>query len=29
MSAGWWESLTGRKAITLMHKAFDLGITRF
>lgn len=29
VSTGWWGSFTGGEAISLMHKAFDLGITLF
>jgi aryl-alcohol dehydrogenase-like predicted oxidoreductase len=29
ISTGWWRNLTERKAIALMHKAFDLCITPF
>jgi aryl-alcohol dehydrogenase-like predicted oxidoreductase len=29
ISTGWWGNFTEGEAITLMHKAFDLGITLF
>jgi len=29
ISTGWWGNFTGGEAITLMHKAFDLGVTLF
>src|SRR3989442_356800 len=29
VSTGWWGNFTEGEAITLMHKAFDLGITLF
>src|SRR6185369_3539687 len=29
VSTGWWGKFTEGEAITLMHKAFDLGITLF
>src|SRR6201984_3172485 len=29
ISTGWWGNFTDSEAITLMHKAFDLGITLF
>jgi aryl-alcohol dehydrogenase-like predicted oxidoreductase len=29
ISTGWWGNFTEGKAIALMHKAFDLGITLF
>jgi aryl-alcohol dehydrogenase-like predicted oxidoreductase len=29
ISTGWWGNFTEDEAITLMHKAFDLGVTLF
>ena len=29
ISTGWWGNFTEHEAITLMHKAFDLGVTLF
>ena len=29
VSTGWWDSFTEQKAVNLMRKAFDLGITLY